>query len=324
MITIRSFKDVLASSINVVSMSGGKDSTAQALIALESYSDVRFVFADTGHEHTKTYEYIDYLERRLGIQIERVRADFSNQLKRKVEVVKTKWVDEGSVTASQALEIADLLKPTGVPFLDLCLWKGRFPSTRARFCSQELKHNPIDTWMLNIAKQGRVVSWQGVRADESPSRAKLQKMEWGEYGSIIYRPILNWTAAKVFKKHFDCGIEPNPLYKEGMGRVGCMPCIHGNKKELSQIALRFPDEVARVAEWERLVSSASKRGVSTFFHASTDPMIATKDIKKISCESHGIYNVIEWAKTARGGRQMDLLRILDDPSMCSSQYGLCE
>ena len=324
MITFENFKDVLAASINVVSMSGGKDSTAQALLALEKFSDVRFVFADTGHEHQKTYEYIDYLKQRLGIQIETVKADFTKQIKRKAEVVKTKWVDEGSVTESQAQEIAELLKPTGIPFLDLCLWKGRFPSTRARFCSSELKHAPIDSWMLNIAKQGRVISWQGVRADESPSRAKLQKIEWGEYGSIIYRPILNWTAAQVFKKHFDCGVEPNPLYKDGMGRVGCMPCIHGNKKELAQIALRFPEEVARVSEWERLVSSVSKRGTSTFFHASTDPMIATKNNAEISYESHGIYNIIEWAKTSRGGRQMDLLRSLDDPSMCSSQYGLCE
>ena len=48
------------STIHVVSMSGGKDSTATALLALETQSreDVRFVFADTGNEHSAVYEYL--------------------------------------------------------------------------------------------------------------------------------------------------------------------------------------------------------------------------------------------------------------------------
>ncbi len=43
---------------NIVSMSGGKDSTAMALLAIErDTEDLEFVFADTGHEHEMTYEY---------------------------------------------------------------------------------------------------------------------------------------------------------------------------------------------------------------------------------------------------------------------------
>ncbi len=314
----------MKNTLNVVSMSGGKDSTATALLALETGEPCKFMFADTGHEHRQTYEYLDYLESRLGITIERLRADFSKQIERKASVVRGKWVEEGSVTPEQAEEICALLVPTGNPFLDLCIWKGRFPSTRARFCSEELKHHPLDMRMLELAKDHAIVSWQGVRADESPSRAKLPEREQGDFYEI-YRPILHWTAEQVFAKHKACGIDPNPLYKQGMSRVGCMPCIHARKSELAAIASRFPDEVGpRVAEWERIVSLTSKRGNSTFFHASTDPTIASKDNDEISVLTHGIDRIVDWANTTRGGRQRDLIAASEDVTMCSSAYGLCE
>lgn len=62
----------------VVSVSGGKDSTACALLALESGMQAAFVFADTGNEHEETYRYVrEYLPAKLGIYIEEVHADFS-------------------------------------------------------------------------------------------------------------------------------------------------------------------------------------------------------------------------------------------------------
>lgn len=306
-----------------MSMSGGKDSTATAILALEQGGDCRFLFADTGHEHQQTYDYIEYLRAALGVDIETVRADFTKQVLQKQDLVRSKWVSDGAVTEAEAEEICALLEPTGIPFLDLCLWKGRFPSTRARFCSEELKHHPLNMRMLDICKEGAVESWQGVRADESPSRAKLPEREQGDIYEIV-RPILHWTADEVFAKHDESGIEPNPLYLQGMSRVGCMPCIHARKSELSQIAQRFPAEVERVAEWERLVSRVAKRGTTTFFHAATDPTIATKDNDLISTDSHGIHRIMDWAQTTRGGRQRDLIAASEDVAMCSSAYGLCE
>jgi hypothetical protein len=111
----------------------------------------------------------------------------------------------------------------------------------------------------------------------------------------------------MHRKH---GIKHNPLYEQGMGRVGCMPCIHARKDELLEISRRFPEEIERVAKWERLVSAASKRGSSTFA-AGTDISVAS------------IYAVVEWSKTSRGGKQYDFLRMEEGPA-CSSIYGLCE
>lgn len=61
--------------VNVGSLSGGKDSAAMCALAEKMGVDLLRVFADTGNEHPLTYEYVDYLEQRLG-SITRVKADF--------------------------------------------------------------------------------------------------------------------------------------------------------------------------------------------------------------------------------------------------------
>ena len=67
------------STINIISVSGGKDSLAQWILAVENDVSHTTVFADTGHEHSQTMEYLDYLESRLGPVI-RVKADFTRQM----------------------------------------------------------------------------------------------------------------------------------------------------------------------------------------------------------------------------------------------------
>lgn len=323
---------------NVLSISGGKDSTAQLLLALESgVQNIIPVFADTGHEHEHTYAYLDYLEQALGLKIIRLKADFSEAIEKKRKFIandtrigrkggrRIRWTNKRK---RMALEI---LHPTGIPFLDLCLLKGRFPSTRARFCSEELKHKPIDDFIASlVGSYDAIISWQGVRADESPARKNLPKyeVELGAWlpepkGLLIYRPIIDWTAQDAFDQHRKSGVKWNPLYEQGQGRVGCMPCIHAKKDELRQISNRFPQEIDRVERWEALVGTASKRGVSTFFSADKTPGPHQKDR---NLPMPGIREVVEWSKTSRGGRNYDLIHAveIDTAPYCQSSYGLCE
>ena len=299
--------------LNIINMSGGKDSTATLLLAIERQAPgIKPVFCDTGHEHPATYEYIAYLEQRLGLSIQTIKADFSKDIARKRLFVQNKWPEKG-VSAEVVERALAILHPTGNPFLDLCIWKGRFPSTKVRFCTEELKVLPMqDQIILPALKAGEeVVSWVGVRRDESAARSTLPEREREDAGNEIYRPILDWTAADVFAFHAKHNVEPNPLYKQGMGRVGCMPCIMARKAELLEISKRFPEQIERVREWERIVSQASKTGFSTLFP---------------SANGHGeggIDEEVRWSKTSFGGRQMTIDAILEVPS-CSSIYGLCE
>lgn len=284
--------------LNIVSVSGGKDSAATLLLAIElKVTNLMAVFADTGNEHRITYNYVRYLSKHTGVPIVWLKADFSKQIEEKrqrlFKVIRGEAV-RGNWTRKRAIRALKHTHPTGNPFLDLCIWKGRFPSTKARFCSTELKREVILFQLqFPLIDQGyKIVSWQGVRADESEDRSKLPVSDNIGDGVTNFRPILNWSASDCFEMHAKHKLNPNPLYKHGMGRVGCMPCIHCNKNELRQIADRFPNEINRIEAWERKVGSASRRGSATLF---------TSDYR-----GHGIRELVEWSKTTRGGEALRL------------------
>ena len=316
---------------HVISVSGGKDSTATLLLALERCpaGSVVPIFCDTGNEHQDTYDYLAYLEQALGLAITRLKADFTRQLAAKRMFIardvrtgrdrtgrKLRWSNKAK---RRALAV---LHPTGNPFLDLCMWKGRFPSRKAQFCTEELKRNMAVEFQLDLMDAGhRVISWQGVRRDESENRRKAKLFERVGGGLWIFRPIVAWTAAQVFQFAHARGVQPNPLYLQGMGRVGCMPCINCNKAELRQIAARFPEHLGRIADWEQIVSACSKRGGSTFMadaHSGKDRRSVFADLN--------IWARVEWSKTSRGGKQFNLFDEIEHPieAGCSSSYGLCD
>lgn len=304
---------------HVVSISGGKDSTALWLHAIERGVDFTPVFADTGHEHEITYEYIEYLEKELG-PIKRVTANFDEEIEKKRVYMEEHWVNDG--VPRERVEVAlQAMKPTGNVFLDCAIRHGRFPSPRRRFCSQDLKHKPIHLDVVSplIIAGHTVVSWQGVRADESRARADLDVVEEIDSRLIVYRPLITWSVDDVFDLHRRHGIEPNPLYKMGMRRVGCMPCIMCAKGELRNMANRWPDHLEKVKKYEEIVSAVSKRGSSTFFDVRN---IEKKDTRNVNHETHGVKQQARWAKTSRGGNQFQL--DFEEHEQCSSIYGLCE
>lgn len=60
---------------HILSLSGGKDSTALALFMKGKILDIEYVFCDTGEELPETYEYLDRLEAYLGRPIIRLNPD---------------------------------------------------------------------------------------------------------------------------------------------------------------------------------------------------------------------------------------------------------
>lgn len=278
--------------------------------------------ADTGNEHEITMQYRLYIQEKLGMEITLIRADFSRQLAAKADFVRDKWASHG-VDPALIKSALETLKPTGNPFLDLCIWKGRFPSRMAQFCTQNLKKIPLMKFQSDLQAQGfEVESWQGVRADESEARNDLPECEATPEGVKIVRPIIAWKVPQVFEIHRKYGVEPNPLYKLGMGRVGCMPCINARKSELAEINRRFHGHIERIAEWERIVSLAAKKGMATFFNVRNleGNGFANEDV---NLEEHGIEQFVKWAQTERGGKWEDLEYAKDAPA-CASIYGLCE
>lgn len=313
----------------VVSVSGGKDSTATYLLCLEQTGgDFDAVFADTGNEHPETLEYVARLhERTGGPKIQVVKADFSRELARKrayLESGRATARTERPWTEERVREvIAADLEPTGIPFLDLCRSKGMFPTRMWAFCSQFLKrvvlleqaHQPL------IDAGYNVVSWQGIRAEESVRRSCYPMWEISpESESVtIYRPLMGWTVEDVAAKHKRHNVPLNPLYSMGFSRVGCMPCIQSSKQDIRLMALLCPEHVKKVREWEMLVRSVVRQGVSTFFHQDT-----TGSDVPVSIDG-----VVRWSMTRRGTRsgcQYDMMAYFAPPKseVCVYAGGLCE
>ena len=173
----------------VASISGGKDSTAMLFFLCELRDrygmNCEAVIADTGNENELTIDYVHELERLSGVQIAWVKPDFSEQIaKRRI------YVQEHYKEPARS-RVLSILHPIGIPLLDLCLWKGRFPSARAQFCTVELKVLPIKEYHEKHLSRGYVVeSWQGIRSEESHSRKFLPKRNFEDENTWNVRPVL--------------------------------------------------------------------------------------------------------------------------------------
>lgn len=268
---------------NIISFSGGKDSTALILWAIENLESFEVIFADTGWEHPLTYQYIHYIE-------ENVISKAGSLLHR---VKSTKY--QG--------------------FEDLAIKKKRVPSTRARFCTQELKLHPIHDFIhSNDLDNESTTMYVGVRAQESPSRAKLaeEAFDLDYYGCWIRRPLLQWTTDDVFaimKRH---NVEPNPLYKMGMKRVGCMPCIMSSLGEIKIIADKFPEVIDKVAALEKKVGRS-------FFSAGKIPDWASSQVDQ-GVRYPLVQDVVKYVQDDPA--QVALFE--KEPESCMSHYNICE
>lgn len=286
--------------LNIVSFSGGKDSVATWLYLAKDLClpNVRCVFCDTGHESKLTYEYLKYLK------------------------------SVGCPLTIMTPRISDRVPDSGddrpMDFESLACLVGHFPTGARRFCTTFLKLAPLKRYVDRVRKLNPLLA-SGIRADESPKRAQMTPSKlWDDYMECYrWLPIHNWTAEKVFDYHRQFDIEPNPLYKHGMGRVGCFPCHMANKRELCAMAQRFPEAFDHIRGMEKRVADISGQ-TSTFFACDKIPA------RKCSENYGGIpipnaYDVKKWALECTGESE-HLTLDGDDPEApaCASVYGLCE
>ena len=290
--------------ITVLSLSGGKDSVAAALWLRERGIPHVRVFMDTGWEHPELYAHLDYLEGLLGpiIRLTPSIPEIPDGLLREVEAVET------------------LVGRSPSAFVRWAVRKGMFPSRMRRYCTQELKVRPFLRWVEQ--QDDEVLNVVGIRAEESPARAALPEREAmpGAEHIEVWRPLLRWTEAEVISIHQQHGVTPCPLYLRGSTRVGCWPCIQANKGELAALA-KDDRRVQAITALEALVSRAAAMRGAAAVHMFQAPMpVKTESGPTYPCTP--IAKVLEWAQTARGGRQM---RLGDwgEESGCV-RWGMCE
>lgn len=268
--------------MNILAYSGGADSGALAVWMQRENIHFTPVFCDTGWEHPMTYAHI---------------ADFNTKVFRGTLVT---------------------LKPEGryVDMPSLVQIKKRVPSAKARFCTQELKVEPMKVFLAGLEESPTV--YQGIRADESEARRMAKRSEWSDvYDCLVERPLLTWTKAEVFAFHKEHGIPVNPLYLLGAGRVGCFPCVLINQGELRRLTESQPEI------WDRIEALSGRANGRSFFPpkyipdwACTGRAIRKKDGKEVCFPTN--------ADVKRYVLETDQEKLDYTFSACMSVYNLCE
>ena len=244
----------------LVMWSGGKDSQACLIHSIQKYGKqhVRAVFCDTGWEHQDTLHHVEHIASELDVELVTLRGELDfEQL-----VVKNKL----------------------------------FPGFMRRYCTHELKVKPFVDYLLTQDDSFIVV--QGIRGAESPQRARyeaecdyfkpwhLGKARYRKNDVLAYakthdvsisRPIFKWSAQEVVDYILDSGLPINPLYKKGMSRVGCYPCVFANKSDLKQMA-KDKQYVKRLIDLEDKVNAVRAKvygdkyeNTATFFSKGRIP-----------------------------------------------------
>jgi 3'-phosphoadenosine 5'-phosphosulfate sulfotransferase (PAPS reductase)/FAD synthetase len=266
--------------IHVAAFSGGKDSTALLLWLREQGITHETVICDTGWEHPLTYGYIwDIAAELLGGHLTVLRSERYDGMR------------------------------------DLVRQKGRVPSATVRFCTQYLKVEPMTSYVRGLDDE--VTVYQGIRAEESESRAAMAERQWSDdYDAWIVRPLLRWSSAEVFAFLAKHGVEPNPLYRLGAGRVGCFPCVLMNHAELRRLSETLPEVWDRIAELEVLCGRSFfyPKFIPERFHTGHDPKSGksfptAEDVRRYVCDADAGQLAL-WEKAP--------------PSSCLSIYNLCE
>jgi 3'-phosphoadenosine 5'-phosphosulfate sulfotransferase (PAPS reductase)/FAD synthetase len=274
----------------IVGFSGGIDSQATARWVRDRYAPSEIILLNSdagGNEDPITTDFVEEYSRTVFpvIQVHAVISDM--------------WTTEGFA------ETKGLDGSARLSFELMMLIKRRAPSRKAQFCTEILKLIPQRRWVQeNISEDFE--RYVGLRRDESSSRRKIQERNWDQFfDCYVNYPLATWTKEECFKYVLDCGEPINPLYKLGFNRVGCAPCINSSKEDIVNWVIRRPEMIDKIRRWEASLGR-------TYF-APMVPGLAINNIDQI----------VEWAKSKRGGRQKTF-EIMHERPACESKYGLCE
>lgn len=147
-------------------------------------------------------------------------------------------------------------------FFELCRRFARLPSGVARFCTSELKTAPIARFIKAYMKAHgftRGINAIGIRAEESPSRAKKNpfalnsKLSTKRDGVQVWEwfPIFNYTVSDVWFEIKKAGQQPHAIYSQGFSRLSCVFCVFGRVEEHRKAKELRPELFAKVAKLER-------------------------------------------------------------------------
>ena len=153
---------------------------------------------------------------------------------------------------------------SGKTLLDRVEERGMWPSNSARWCTSDFKTGPIERELRRYLKfhprfGGRLVNAMGMRAGESPARARKRPWRKNDRMSVAGREVFDWlpifdlSTDDVFRVIRDAGQSPHWAYAAGMSRLSCVFCILASRADLRTAARLQPSLHRRYAMLERRI-----------------------------------------------------------------------
>lgn len=202
--------------LHVVSLSGGKDSTAMLLRMLEEGMPVDLIlFCDTGLEFEGMYRHLDRLEAYIGRPITRLKSQYTYEYLMLEHIPKRKN--------------PALLDKKGFS------WAG----PHNRWCTAMLKTRVVDKYLKDLSKEYTVEQYIGIAADESH---RIRDFNY---------PLVDWgmTESDCLAYCKERGFDWDGLY-EIFSRVSCWCCPLQPFSELRKLRKHFPDLWKQLGEWD--------------------------------------------------------------------------
>lgn len=216
--------------LNVVSLSGGKDSTAMLLMMLERRMPIDIIlFCDTGLEFPAMYKHLEMLEHDIGRAITRIRSEqsyeylmFDVPVKRKVE-------------SQLVRRYGNIQNGYG--------WAG----PRMRWCTSKLKDGPRERFLRPLREKYDVLEYVGIAADE---QYRLKRPRNKAVNHV--HPLAEWgmTEADCLRYCYDHGYDWGGLY-EHFSRVSCWCCPLQSLPELRQLMKNYPELWEQLKSWDK-------------------------------------------------------------------------
>ncbi len=199
----------------VISFSGGKDSTVTADLTVRALSDPSLVhiFGDTTLEFPLTIEYVKRFR--------------ENNPKAIFKTARNKEQD----------------------FYEVCEDIGP-PARMLRWCCSMFKTGPITRVLNSLYRDMDILTFYGIRKNESVSRSKYNRVENNAESVKIQKqkvasPIFHWKDIDVWLYILGEGIDFNDAYRLGYDRVGCWCCPNNNERAQFLSRIYMPEQTEK-------------------------------------------------------------------------------
>jgi 3'-phosphoadenosine 5'-phosphosulfate sulfotransferase (PAPS reductase)/FAD synthetase len=180
---------------------------------------------------------------------------------------------------------------------------GKWPSSTARYCTSDHKRGQVYTLLTKLADehraagggQVRILNCMGLRADESPARAKKvsfkrdAKASNGRRHVDTWLPIHQWTTEQVWARIKVSGVEHHRAYDLGMKRLSCVFCVFAPKSALLIAGIHNRALLTEYVRVEQKIHHTFRKNFTIeSVQAELDQGL---DVSKLAVEDTGCWNM---------------------------------